>query len=295
MGEYKDYLVRATAADGAVRAFACTTRDTVEEARRDHNMSPVATAAVGRLLSAGAMMGAMMKNDSDVLTLQIKCSGPIGSLVVTADSKGNVKGYAGNPLVMLPANNLGKLDVGGALDQGVLNVIKDLGLKEPYCGQTILQTGEIAEDLTYYFAVSEQVPSSVGLGVLMEKNNTVKEAGGFIIQLMPFASEEVIGKLEENLSKIQSVTKMLEAGMTPEDILRTVLWGLDVDIKAEMPVRFFCDCTKAKVEKALTSVGKKDLNAMIDDGEDIEVKCHFCNTAYNFTVEELRRLCEAAK
>ena len=210
-----DYLVRATAADAQVRAFAVTARDTVETARAAHDTSPVMTAALGRLLCAGAMMGSMMKGEADILTLQVQGDGPAGGLTVTADSRGRVKGYAVNPQVILPANSQGKLDVGGAVGAGSLRVIKDLGLKEPYVGQTQLQTGEIAEDLTYYFAASEQVPSSVGLGVLMEKNNTVKQAGGFIVQLMPFAEGNVIEKLEANLSRIHSVTKLLEDGNSP--------------------------------------------------------------------------------
>jgi len=187
----KDYIVRASAANAQIRAFAAVTTELTEEARKRHETSPVATAALGRLLTGGAMMGSMMKNDTDMLTIQIKCSGPIGGLTVTADSKGNVKGYVHEPNVILPPKN-GKLDVGGALGQGVMTVIKDMGLKEPYSGQTILQTGEIAEDLTYYFATSEQVPSSVGLGVLMEKDNTVRCAGGFIVQVMPFIEDEVL-------------------------------------------------------------------------------------------------------
>ena len=197
-----DYIIRATAADSQIRAFAATTKEVVETARKAHNTSPVATAALGRLLTGGAMMGVMMKGD-DILTLQIKCSGPIGGLTVTADSRGNVKGYVNNPQVMLPANAKGKLDVGKALDLGILSVIKDMGLKEPYVGQVELKTGEIADDLTYYFASSEQVPSAVGLGVLMEKNNTVRQAGGFIIQLMPDVTDEVIDKLEKKISNVE--------------------------------------------------------------------------------------------
>lgn len=283
-----DYLVRATAADAQIRAFAVTSRELVEKARQAHDTSPVMTAALGRLLSAGTMMGSMMKGDRDVLTLQISGDGPAGGLTVTADSQGNVKGYANEPQVMLPANNLGKLDVGGAVGQGYLRVIKDLGLKEPYVGQTDLVSGEIAEDLTYYFAYSEQVPSSVGLGVLMEKNNTVKQAGGFIVQLMPFAEEAVIARLEENLGKIRSVTSMLDQGMSPEDMLSCILDGMDLQITDTMPVAFHCDCSKERVEKALISVGEKDIQEMIDDGETIEVKCHFCNTGYEFTVDELK-------
>ena len=282
-----DYLVRATAADAQVRAFAVTARDTVETARAAHDTSPVMTAALGRLLCAGAMMGSMMKGDADILTLQVQGDGPAGGLTVTADSKGRVKGYAANPQVILPPNSQGKLDVGGAVGAGSLRVIKDLGLKEPYVGQTQLQTGEIAEDLTYYFAASEQVPSSVGLGVLMEKNNTVKQAGGFIVQLMPFAEGNVIEKLEANLSRIHSVTKLLEDGNSPEQILGILLEGMDMEILSDMPVEFYCNCSRERVAKALYSIGKKEMDEMIRDGEPIEVKCHFCNTAYRFSVEDL--------
>ena len=282
-----DYLVRATAADAQVRAFAVTARDTVEKARTAHDTSPVMTAALGRLLCAGAMMGSMMKGDADILTLQVQGDGPAGGLTVTADSKGRVKGYAANPQVILPPNSQGKLDVGGAVGAGSLRVIKDLGLKEPYVGQTQLQTGEIAEDLTYYFAASEQVPSSVGLGVLMEKNNTVKQAGGFIVQLMPFAEGNVIEKLEANLSRIHSVTKLLEDGNSPEQILGILLEGMDMEILSDMPVEFYCNCSRERVAKALYSIGKKEMDEMIKDGEPIEVKCHFCNTAYQFSVEDL--------
>ena len=291
----KDYIVRATAANNQIRAFAATTRDMVETARAAHNTSPVATAALGRLLTAGAMMGVMMKNDSDVLTLQIKCNGPIQGLTVTADVKGNVKGYVENPDVMLPPSKKGKLDVANALDLGVLSVIKDMGLKEPYVGQTILTTSEIAEDLTYYFATSEQVPSSVGLGVLMEKDNTVKQAGGFIVQVMPFIEDAVVDKLEENISKIDSVTAMLEQGYTPEKILETVLEGMDVEYTDTLPTQFTCNCSKERVEKALISVGRKDIQEMIDDGKDIEMHCHFCNTSYQFTVEELKEILKKSR
>ena len=285
-----DYLVRAVAADAQVRAFAVTARDTVETARKAHDTSPVMTAALGRLLCAGAMMGSMMKGDADILTLQIRGDGPAGGLTVTADSKGRVKGYAVHPQVILPANSQGKLDVGGAIGAGTLQVIRDLGLKEPYVGQTDLQTGEIAEDLTWYFAASEQVPSSVGLGVLMEKNNTVKQAGGFIVQLMPFAEEAVIEKLEANLSRIHSVTKLLEDGNSPEQILGILLEGMDMEILSAMPVEFSCNCSRERVAKALYSIGKKEMDEMIADGEPIEVKCHFCNRAYQFSVEDLKQI-----
>lgn len=286
----KDYIVRATAGNAQVRAFAISSKNIVETAREAHNTSPVMTAALGRLLSAAAMMGAMQKGDADVLTIQIKGGGAGKGLTVTADSHGNVKGYALNPQAMLPPNSKGKLDVGGALAPGFLTVIKDLGLKEPYVGEIMLQSGEIADDLTYYFAVSEQIPSTVGLGVYMNKDNTVSSAGGFIVQLMPFATEEVISKLEENMTKVTSVTAMLEAGKTPEQILETVLEGLDIEFTDTLPTRFYCNCSKDRVAKALFSLSRQDMAEMINDGKDIEVNCHFCSKHYNFTVEELKEI-----
>lgn len=291
----EDYIVRATAADGQVRAFAVTSRDMVETARARHNTSPVVTAALGRLLTAGAMMGVMMKGEKDLLTLQIRCSGPIKGLMVTADSKGHVKGFADVPQVILPPNKKGKLDVGGALDLGVLSVIKDLGMKEPYVGQTELKTGEIGDDLTWYFANSEQTPSSVGLGVLMEKNNTVKQAGGFILQLMPFASEEVITGLEKRLTGMQSVTDYLDRGFTPEQLLQELLGEFGMEILEYMDASFSCNCSKERVEKAIVSIGRKELNDMIREGKPIEVKCHFCNTPYEFTVEDLKNIIRRSK
>ena len=285
-----DYIVRATAANNQIRAFAATTRNLVEHARAAHNTSPVATAALGRLLTAGAMMGTMMKGEKDLLTLQIKAGGPLNGITVTADSKGNVKGYVGNPNVVLHANDKGKLDVAGAVGVGFLNVIKDMGMKEPYAGQTMLQTSEIAEDLTYYFATSEQVPSSVGLGVLMEKDNTVKQAGGFILQLMPFTEEAVISRLEENLKKVTSVTQMLEEGCTPEKILEILLEGFDLEFNETVPTQFYCNCARQRVERALISIGKKDIHEMIDEGKEIEMNCHFCNKHYKFSVEDLKRI-----
>lgn len=290
----EDYIVRATAADSQIRAFAATTRQVVETARVRHNTSPVATAALGRLLTAGAMMGSMMKNDTDMLTLQIRGNGPIEGITVTADSHANVKGYVGNPDVMLPPRN-GKLDVGGAVGVGLLIVIKDMGLKEPYSGQTILVSSEIAEDLTYYFANSEQVPSSVGLGVLMEKDNTVRCAGGFIIQMMPFAREQTICRLEENLKKVSSVTSLLNQGYTPEQLLEVLFEGLGLEVTDTVPAQFYCNCSKERVEHAVASIGRKEIQEMIQDGEDIEVKCHFCNTAYRYTVEELREIIKRGK
>ncbi len=285
-----DYIVRATAADSQIRAFAITSRELVEKARLCHNTSPVVTAALGRLLSGGAMMGVMMKGEDDLMTVQVKGSGPVRGLTVTADSKGNVKGYPEEPDVILPANQNGKLDVAGAVGSGILKVIKDMGLKEPYVGQVALQTSEIAEDLTYYFAVSEQVPSAVGLGVLMEKNNTVKQAGGFIIQLMPFAEEKLIAGLEEKIAAVISVTDLLEQGFTPEMLLEHILGEFGLEITERIPAGFHCNCSKERVEKVIASIGKKDIQEMIDEGEPIEVKCHFCNTAYEFTPEELAKI-----
>lgn len=289
-----DYMIRATAGNNQIRAFAATARDVVEAARQFHNTSPVATAALGRLLTAGGMMGWMMKGEKDLLTLQIKGDGPLGGVTVTADSAGHVKGYVNQPQVLLHANELGKLDVGGAVGQGMLQVIKDLGMKEPYVGSCQLQTGEIAEDLTYYFAVSEQVPSSVGLGVLMEKDNTVRQAGGFIIQLLPFTPDEVIDELERKLAGMEPVTAMLDKGMSPEQILEELLGDLGLEINEKRELAYRCDCSRERIGQALISIGRKDLQEMIDDGEPIEVNCHFCNKNYEFGVEELRELLKKA-
>ena len=285
-----DFIIRGTAANNQVRFFAANTKELVEQARNIHNTSPVATAALGRLLTAGAMMGAMCKNDTDVLTLQIQCSGPIGGLTVTADAHANVKGCVNEPNVILPPNKNGKLDVAGALDLGVLSVIKDIGLKEPYVGQTQLVSGEIAEDLTYYFATSEQIPTSVALGVLMEKNNTVKQAGGFSIQLMPFAEESLISALEERLKDFSSVTSLLDKGVTPEKMMETLFAGYDVQITDTISTQYHCNCSKERVYKAIVSIGRKDIEEMIADNKPIEVNCHFCNQNYAFSVDELKEM-----
>lgn len=286
----KDYMVRATAADSQIRAFAVTSRELVEHARSVHDLSPVVTAALGRLLTGGVMMGSMLKGDEDILTLQIKGSGPVHGLTVTAGSCGKVKGYADNPQAMMPPNRAHKLDVGGVIGPGVLTVMKDMGLKEPYSSTIELTTGEIGDDLAYYFAASEQVPSGVGLGVLMEKNNTVKQAGGFIIQLMPFTEEEIIARLEQKLSSIPPVTTMLETGSTPEQILENVLGDMGLEITERMPVEFACNCNRKRVEKVLFSLGKKELQEMIDEGKDVELNCHFCNTKYIFSPDEIRKI-----
>ncbi len=290
-----DYIVRAMAADSQIRAFAITSRELVEQARQIHNTSPVATAALGRTLSAGAMMGASMKGEKDLLTIQIRGDGPLGGIVVTADSGANVKGYVHEPAVLLPANAKGKLDVAGAVGKGMLQVIKDLGMKEPYVGQTTLQTGEIAEDLTYYFATSEQIPSSVGLGVLLNRDNAVRQAGGFLIQLMPYTEEKVIETLESRLSGLHSVTELLDRGLSPEELLEGLLGDLGLVVSDTLPAAFSCNCSKERVEKAIVSIGSKEIREMVQEGEPVEVKCHFCSRAYVFSVEELKEILRRAK
>ncbi|MBO4415962.1 MAG: Hsp33 family molecular chaperone HslO [Lachnospiraceae bacterium] len=289
----EDYIIRGTAADDSVRVFAMTSKNIVEEARKRHNTTNVATAALGRLLTAGALMGAMLKNDTDILTLQIGCAGPIGGLTVTAGNDlecVNVKGYVNNPNVDLPLKENGKLDVSGALGAGILNVIKDMGLKEPFSGQTELVSGEIAQDLTYYFANSEQVPSSVALGVLMSPEGGVLQAGGFIIQLLPFASDEVIDKLEKSIGKITSVTAMLSEGKTPEDIVNEIFADMDLTVTEKIPARFYCNCSKERVRKAIMSIEPKDLEEMIADNKPAEVNCHFCGESYVFSVDDLKQI-----
>ncbi|MCR4716687.1 MAG: Hsp33 family molecular chaperone HslO [Lachnospiraceae bacterium] len=288
----EDYIITGMAAENQVRFFAATTKNMVETAREKHNLSPIASAALGRLMTAGAMMGAMCKNDDDVITLQMQGAGPMKGITVTANAKADVKGYVEVPDVLLPPNAVGKLDVGGAIGEGFLRVIKDIGLKEPYVGQIELVTGEVAEDLTYYFATSEQIPTSVALGVLMNKENTVRQAGGFIVQLMPFAEEKTIASLEEKLAQFSSITSCLDEGKAPEDII-AMLFD-DYEITAKLETRFHCNCSKEYVAKALISVGKKELKQMIADGEDIEVNCHFCNSHYKYNIDDLNKLLAAA-
>lgn len=290
----KDYLVRATAADAQIRAFAVTTKNLVEEARSRHDLSPVVTAALGRLLSGACCMGSMLKGEKDILTLQINGDGPVGGLTVTADAKGNVKGYALSPQAMMPPNAQGKLDVGGLIGNGYLTVIKDMGMKDPYSSQVALQTGEIGDDLTYYFAASEQVPSCVALGVLMERNNTVKQAGGFIIQLMPYTDEKVVSALEKKVAEVTSVTDLLERGVTPEALLEQILGEFGVEVTEKMPVQYSCNCSKERVTRAIASIGKKDIREMVEADESIEVNCQFCDKHYVFTPDELKELLKGA-
>lgn len=285
-----DYIVRGHAAGGTVRAFAADTTETVAEAMERHFTYPVVTAALGRLLTAGAMMGSMMKGEDDLITLTVKGDGPIGNITVSADSHGNVKGFAGNPQVEVPDKYAGKLDVGTAVGRGTLSVVMDLGLSDPYNGTVELQTGEIADDLAYYFTVSEQTPSAVGLGVMIDTDASVKHSGGFIIQMMPDVSEETISAVESKLADLKPVTSMMDEGMTPEMILEHILGDLGLEITERSYVRFHCNCSKERVSEALATLKPGDIQEMIDDGETIEVKCFFCNTAYNFTVDELKEM-----
>lgn len=287
-----DYIVRGIAANGTVRAFAVDSTETAATAREKHMTYPVVTAALGRLMSAGLMMGSMMKGDDDIVSLSIKGSGPIGSLTVSADSHGNVKGFAGNPSVDIPLKRAGKLDVGGAIGVGTLSVVMDLGLAEPYSGMVELQTGEIGDDLAYYFTSSEQTPSAVGLGVMVDTDSTVKHSGGFIVQMMPNAEEATIETIEQKLASIESVTSLMEKGLSPEQILEELLGELNLEITDKKPVQFFCNCSNERVSHALATIKASDIQEMINDGEDIEVKCFFCNTAYNFSTHELTEILE---
>ena len=286
----KDQMVRAFAADGMIRAFAASTGNLVEEARAIHNTAPVVTAALGRMLTAGVMMGAMMKNSEDRLTIKIDGAGPMRGVLVTADCSGHVKGYPYENMVILPPNAKGKLDVSGAIGAGILTVISDTGLKEPYVGQVELVSGEIAEDIAYYYASSEQVPSSVGLGVLVNPDSTVNCAGGFIIQLMPGCPEETISRLEECMKGVTGVTDILKEGKTAEEMLRGLLAPLDPVVTDTTDCSFYCSCSRERVSRALMTVGEKELRSMISDGKPVELSCHFCGKSYTFSVKDLERM-----
>ncbi|MER1988160.1 MAG: Hsp33 family molecular chaperone HslO [Solibacillus isronensis] len=283
----KDYLVRGIAYDGQVRAFATNTTETVGEAQRRHNTWPVVSAALGRSMTASVMMGAMLKGD-DKITVKIEGDGPIGPMVIDADAKGDVRGFVTNPHVHFELNEQGKLDVrAGVGSQGALTVVKDLGLRDMFSGQTPIVSGEIAEDFTYYFASSEQVPSSVGLGVLVNPDNTILAAGGFIIQLMPGCDEETIEAIEKRLSSIEPVSKMIEKGYSPEQILEAVLGEGNVQILSSMPVQFQCQCSKERFGAAIISLGVGEIQEMIDEDGQAEAQCHFCLEKYHFDKNEL--------
>ena len=285
-----DHILRATAGEGAVRLFIADTRETVEQAYEYHKTSPVMSAALGRSLTIAAIMGSMLKSDKDVVTIQIKGDGPGGGLTVTSNSHSEVKGYVNNPDADVPLKPNGKLDVQAALGYGTLTVIKDLGMKEPYVGRIPLVSGEIAEDMTYYFAKSEQTPSAVALGVLVDRDYSIKQAGGFVIQMMPEAEEDIIAELEDKLKSIAPVTSMLEKGMTTEDILNELVGDLKPKILDEGPVRYVCSCSKERVEKALMAVGKKEIAKIIEEDGKATLHCHFCNKDYDFSREELEKL-----
>ena len=286
----QDYIIRATAGNGSARVFIATTKNLVDKSRELHKTTPIATAALGRTLTAAAIMGVTLKNDSDIITLTIKGDGKIGGIVATTDNESRVKGYVYEPNIDFAKNQQGKLDVGGAVGAGNLTVVKDLGLKEPMSGQVQLVSGEIAEDLTYYFAVSEQLPSSVALGVLIDRDLSVKQAGGYIIQLMPDAEEELIDHLEENLPKLPSITTMLEAGKLPEDILAVLFEGYDTVVYDKIYPEFFCNCSEEKTRKALIGLGVDELKLILEEDGGANIQCHFCNKDYYFGDEDISLL-----
>jgi len=291
-----DYIIRAVADDGSVRAFACITKDTVNEAFKHHKTSPVATAALGRLLTAASMMGAALKGENDTVSLQLTGNGPLGRVLAVSDSKSNVRGYVDNPVVDMPLNSNGKLNVGAAVGvDGFLTVINDIGMKEPYIGKIPLVSGEVGDDLTKYFAVSEQIPSAVGLGVLIDKDYTVKTSGGFIVQVMPEATEEDIKRLETNLDAVKSVTALLSEGKTPEDILKMLLFGFEYHITDTIDTGYKCNCSRERVERALISIGSEELKKIIEEDGESELSCHFCSQKYHFDKEQLIRLSKEAE
>lgn len=295
MAEYKDYMVDAIAGNESVRAYAVTSRDLVEYARKAHNLSPIATAALGRTMSVSVLMGSMLKNASDTLTVQINGDGPLKGITAVSNNAGDVRGYVVNPYVILPPEANGHLNVGGGVGKGTLTVIRDLGLKEPYVSTIPLQTGEIGDDFTYYFAQSEQTPSSVGLGVLLNKEDvTVSHAGGFILQLLPNCPEDVIEKLEANLKEFKGVTETLKEEDTPEHLLKTVLKGFDIEFLSKKDVRFQCNCSYERGLRVLSSLGEEELGKIVEEGKPVEVACSFCGKKYDYSLDVLKELREKA-
>ena len=287
----KDYIVRAMTADGFVKAMAISSTHLVERARNIHKTTPTATAALGRVLTAASMMGNLQKVENGALTLQVKGNGPLGTILATSDAVGNVRGYVHNPSITLLEKYAGKLDVGAAVGtDGMLTVIRDLQMKEPYIGSVALVSGEIADDVTAYFAQSEQTPTACALGVLVATDQSVKVAGGYLIQLLPGAPEEVISRLEQGIAKAGAVTPMLSDGLTPEDILRRVMADFELEFLETTEVCYKCYCSRERVASTLITVGKKDLQEMIDEGKPITIECQFCDTKYQFTPDELREL-----
>ena len=284
-------IVRTISGDGSVAATAIDAKDIVSRIEQIHKTSAVVSAALGRLSIAASLIGIGLKGGNDSVTIRMDGGGPTDILIAVADSSGNVKSYVGNPIVEIPLNKFGKLDVVGAVgNNGTLSVVKDLGLKEPYVGQVPIVSGEIAEDIANYFAVSEQIPTVCGLGVLVDTDLTIKAAGGYLIQLLPFADESCIDTLEANIAKLPSVTNMLDSGMTAEDIAMSVLEGLEPEMLDSFEASYKCDCSKERVEKALISLGREELTKMAEEEESIEVCCHFCDKKYNFSRDEIRSL-----
>jgi molecular chaperone Hsp33 len=284
-------VIRAITTEGSIVAYAVDSKDIVNRACEIHKPSAVITAAIGRLLSAASMMGIMLKGKDDSITIRINGDGPAGTLTAVSDSNGNVRGFAENPFVEFPLNKKGKLDVASAVgSSGFLYVGRDLHLKEPYSGQTPLVSGEIAEDITNYFALSEQMPTVCALGVLVDKDLTCKAAGGIIIQLLPFADNQSIDKLEQNIKEISSVTSMLDAGLSLEEVLKKFLDGFEIEILDEKKVAYICNCSRERIEKALISLGNKELQSMIEEQGGAEISCDFCDTKYKFSAEDLEKL-----
>lgn len=287
----KDYIVRAMTADGFVKAMAIASTNLAERARNIHKTTPTATAALGRVLTAASMMGNLQKVENGALTLQVRGNGPLGTILATSDAVGNVRGYVHNPSITLLEKYAGKLDVGAAVGtDGMLTVIRDLQMKEPYIGSVALVSGEIADDVTAYFAQSEQTPTACALGVLVDTDHSVKVAGGYLIQLLPGAPEEVVSRLEQGIAKAGAVTPMLSDGLTPEDILRRVMSDFELEFLETTEVSYKCYCTRERVTSTLISVGKKDLQEMIDEGKPVTIECQFCDTKYRLTPDDLRAL-----
>jgi molecular chaperone Hsp33 len=288
-----DYAIRVTAANGQLRGFAALTTGLVGELQRRHHTWPVASAALGRTVTVGAMMGLMLKSEQDRLTIQIKGDGPLGQIVVDADAQGHVRGYVDNPAVDLPPNAAGKLDVAGAVGKGMLYVIKDLGLKEPYRGASPIVSGELGDDFTYYFTSSEQIPSAVGVGVLVDRDASILASGGFIVQVMPGADDAVISAVEQQLAKVTSVTDLIQQGASPEDLLQAVLGDTDMQVHQRQPLSFACRCSRERIANVLRSLGKEDLQKLLEEQGQAEVHCHFCNERYVFDRDELTTMIQS--
>lgn len=290
-----DKLVKAVTRNGYFRIYAADTKETVNAAQKFHQLSPVCSAALGRLMTAGVMMGTMLKGEEPSLTLQMKGDGPLGMMVSVSDTKGHVKGYCINPRVDIPLNSKGKLDVGRAVGRGVLGVIKDLKLRDPYIGQVPIQTGEVGDDIAYYFMQSEQTPSVVGLGVLVDVDYSIKGAGGFIIQAMPECDDKSLDMLDKSIGGIMTLTEMFERGMSPEEMIKYIMLGFDVEILETMDIGYRCDCSKERMERAMISLGKEQITEILNDTGEAEVCCRFCDRKYKFDEADLRGFIEQAK